>query len=217
MAAAKERRRKEDTPDVKLSKNLSYILRHGADKKGIRLQDGGFAYLDDILALPEFQKNGWTGSDVERVVTNNDKQRYALREEPTTGKMQIRANQGHTLPVDVELTPLTAPEDVPVAVHGTYMNCWEVIKCQGLSKMKRTHIHMAPGELGEDGVISGMRKNSKIVIRINTAKALQDGIEFFRSANGVILSPGNKDGFIEPKYFESAVQIKGARRIPLQF
>ena len=62
------------------------------------------------------------------------------------------------LPLQVEgleLTAITNAEDFPVVVHGTYFKCWEAIKCQGLSRMGRTHIHFVPGEPGQDGVISG--------------------------------------------------------------
>ncbi|XP_065833322.1 tRNA 2'-phosphotransferase 1-like [Oscarella lobularis] len=213
------RKRKEDSPDVKLSKALSYLLRHGAEKEGIKLGDGGYAYLDEILKLPNFHKKKWTESDVERVVANNDKQRYAMRSEVETGRKQIRANQGHTISVVDEelLTPITEPEDVPVAVHGTYVRCWDSIKRQGLSRMKRNHIHMAAGEIGDEGIVSGMRKGCQVIIRIDAAKAIKDGLKFYRSANGVILSPGDEAGFIPPKYFESAVQIKGKRRIPLEW
>jgi 2'-phosphotransferase len=144
----------KDDPDVKLSKSLSYILRHGAGKEGIQLDDGGFAFVDDLLACPSLRQ--FTFADIIRVVENNDKRRFALITDLETGKIKIRANQGHTLEVSaLHLIPLTRPEEVPVALHGTYLKYWDSIKHQGLSRMKRNHIHLAPGEPGESGVISG--------------------------------------------------------------
>ena len=83
--------------DIKLSKSLSYILRHGAEKEGIRLDEGGFAFVDDILARPHLKR--FTFTDVERVVADNDKQRFSLIIDKDTGRSKIRANQGHTLEV----------------------------------------------------------------------------------------------------------------------
>ena len=82
---------------MKLSKSLSYILRHGAAKEGIQLDDGGFAFVDDLLVCPNLRQ--FTFADIKRVVENNDKQRFALVTDLDTGKNKIRANQGHTLEV----------------------------------------------------------------------------------------------------------------------
>ncbi|XP_062503092.1 tRNA 2'-phosphotransferase 1-like [Corticium candelabrum] len=202
--------------DIKLSKSLSYILRHGAEKEGIRLDEGGFAFVDDILARPHLKR--FTFTDVERVVADNDKQRFSLIIDKDTGRSKIRANQGHTLEIpDLELIPLTKPKEVPIAVHGTYLRSWEMIRVQGLSRMKRNHIHLAPGEPGESGVISGMRSSCEVLIGIDTAKALEAGIKFFKSANNVILSPGNEKGLIPPEFFRTAVRLKGQTREQLEF
>lgn len=71
----------------------------------------------------------------------------------------------------------------------------------GLSKMKRNHIHLAQGVPGE-GVISGMRTSSQVLIFINLQKALDAGIKFFLSNNGVILTEGDDEGFLRPEFFE---------------
>lgn len=85
----------KDDHDVKLSKSLSYILRHGAAKEDIQIDEGGFAFVDDILARPNLRR--FTSADVERVVANNDKQRFAMTTDSVTGRLKIRANQGHTM------------------------------------------------------------------------------------------------------------------------
>ncbi|XP_019642437.1 PREDICTED: tRNA 2'-phosphotransferase 1-like [Branchiostoma belcheri] len=200
--------------NVKLSKSLSYLLRHGAAKMGFELDPGGFLYVDEILRHPQFKR--YTVDDVHQVVKDNDKKRFALQEEEETGRLQIRANQGHTLEVEeLELTPITDPAKAPTVVHGTYLNCWDKIRIQGLSRMKRNHIHFAPGEPGEDGVISGMRRTCQILVFIDIDAAMRDGLQFFRSANNVILSPGDERGFISPKYFQQVVQSRPRRVLPL--
>uniref|UniRef100_A0A8C7ZL48 2'-phosphotransferase n=1 Tax=Oryzias sinensis TaxID=183150 RepID=A0A8C7ZL48_9TELE len=155
----------------------------------------GFLFVEDLLAHPQFCS--YTVEDVERVVATNDKQRFKLRSHPENGRLQIRANQGHSIQVaDLELIPVLAgsaacPDE---AVHGTYLRNWPSIQQHGLSRMNRTHIHLAPGLPGEDGIIS-------------------DGIEFFRSENGVFLTAGNAEGKLLPKYFVRALRLRPTRSV----
>jgi 2'-phosphotransferase len=140
----------------------------------------------------------------------------------------IRANQGHSYKDIIEsdklLTPLTNEElSNPnlTIVHGTTRKAWEDhIRIEGLSKMKRNHIHFATG-LPKDVVsegdenkrreekkaapISGMRATSQIYIYINGERCARDGIKFFRSDNGVILTAGNDEGLLPVKYFKQVV------------
>ena len=136
----------------------------------------------------------------------------------------IRANQGHSIKVDTEglLIPITQeagniPETV---VHGTDDRAWSLIlKSGGLRRMGRNHIHFASGlpagfkvldsstdpttgEKESAPVISGMRKNSSILIYIDINAALAAGIKFFVSENGVILTEGNDEGFLSYEFFK---------------
>nr|XP_024644775.1 tRNA 2'-phosphotransferase 1 isoform X13 [Macaca nemestrina] len=188
-------RPREQDRDVQLSKALSYALRHGALKLGLPMGADGFVPLGALLQLPQF--HGFSAEDVQRVVDTNRKQRFALQQgDPSTGLL-IRANQGHSLQVGVpelELMPLETPQALPpMLVHGTFWKHWPSILLKGLSCGGRTHIHLAPGLPGDPSVIS-------------------DGISFFRSANGVILTPGNTDGFLLPKYFKEALQLRPTRK-----
>ncbi|XP_065185068.1 tRNA 2'-phosphotransferase 1-like [Sycon ciliatum] len=188
--------------DVQLSKSLSWLCRHGAPKEGITVHSGGFLIVDDVLRLKQFRN--FTVDDVRRVVESNAKQRFALEEEP---QLMIRANQGHSFEVpDLALEPILSADEAPVVVHGTYLKAWPAIKERGLSKMSRTHVHFSPKEPDDDSVISGMRASCQVLIYINMSKALADGLEFFKSANDVILCAGDKDGCIAPRFFERAVQ-----------
>ncbi|XP_054581818.1 tRNA 2'-phosphotransferase 1 isoform X1 [Eptesicus fuscus] len=217
------RRPREQDRDVQLSKALSYALRHGALRLGLPLGAGGFVPLRALLQLPQFRS--FSADDVQRVVDTNGKQRFALQPgDPSTGPL-IRANQGHSLQVpELELMPLETPQDLPLMlVHGTFWQHWPSIRLQGLSCRGRTHIHLATGLPGDPGVISGapapapvvsagMRPNCHVAVFINGPLALADGIPFFRSANGVILTPGNADGFLLPKYFKEALQLRPTRK-----
>ncbi|KPP77075.1 hypothetical protein Z043_103524 [Scleropages formosus] len=112
--------------------------------------------------------------------------------------------------VDLELREvhLDSPDCPKEAVHGSYLKHWPSIRTHGLSRMKRTHIHLAPGLPEESTVISGMRQNCDLAIYVDVCKALADGILFFWSDNGVLLTPGDTDGRLAAKYFTRAVQLK---------
>ncbi|KXJ29944.1 tRNA 2'-phosphotransferase 1 [Exaiptasia diaphana] len=202
-----------DNPDVKLSKALSYILRHGAEKEGLVLHEGGFVFVDEILQKKQFSK--YTEENIRNIVDTNDKKRFALKTDDATGKLMVRANQGHTLEVEgLELQPISGSVEAPTVLHGTYLEAWQFIKEQGLCRMARNHIHFAPGEPGKDGVISGMRMSCQVIVYINIDKAIQDGYKFYRSANNVILCPGNENGFLPTKYFERVIQLRPRKELP---
>lgn len=88
----------------------------------------------------------------------------------------------------------------PIVIHGTLSKFWPLIKDQGLKRMTRNHIHFAPGLPKEEGVISGMRGSCDVIIQINMAAAIKDGIQFYISSNSVILTEG-VEGVLSPKYF----------------
>lgn len=222
MSSDRRRRRRgnrgDEDKDVRLSKSLSYVLRHGAKQMGFQLSTDGFIFLEDLLAHPQFRS--YSVDDVKRVVETNDKQRFKLQPHSENGRLQIRANQGHSVQVeDLELKPVLAgSSDCPSeAVHGSYLRNWSSIQQHGLSRMKRSHIHLASGFPGEEGVISGMRKDCDLAIFIDVTKALSDGIQFFWSDNGVLLTTGDTEGKLLPKYFSRALRLRPTRSmLPLQ-
>ena len=191
--------------NVRLSKSLAWLLRHNAESEGFTFLDGGYLPVLEVLKHRRFQ--GFTVADVKEVVKNCSKQRYALST-GVNGEQLIRANQGHSIKtVEVDLQEITDPEEAPKVVHGTSFKAWNDIQKTGLSRMKRNHIHFAAGELGADGVISGMRSSAQVYIYIDVHSDLKNGIQFFRSANNVILSPGNSDGIIESQYFKTVINV----------
>lgn len=205
--------RREEDPHVRLSKALSFVLRHGARDAGLPMGDDGFVEVGALLRLPRFA--GVSEEEVRSVVDADPKGRFALRPNP----LRIRANQGHSLQVPaLELTPLlTADALPPTLAHGTRRRCWDSIRRGGLAPMGRTHIHLAGGLPGDPGVRSGMRLDSDIAIIIDGPRALADGIPFFRSANGVILTPGDGGGRLPPRYFLRVLQLRPFRcLLPLE-
>lgn len=176
-----------ETPDTRLSKALSSILRHNAVKEGVPISNDGYILISDLQRHPRFKQ--CTLADFQRIVANDSKQRYTLLNDP----WRIRANQGHSMDhIHVEMVEITEP---CMAIHGTSNNAWEKIKeSGGLSKMNRVHIHMASGKLGQ--VKSGIRPSSKVLIYVDMKKCMDMGIKFWKSSNGVILSEGNENGMI---------------------
>ncbi|XP_018496528.1 tRNA 2'-phosphotransferase 1 [Galendromus occidentalis] len=195
--------------DERFSKALSYLLRHGAPRARIEVEPGGFVDASEVLRYFNHQ---CTEEDIERVVFQDKKQRYAIRKDPATGRMKIRANQGHTFPVveDGTLLEIVVPEaGLSEVTHGTTASAWLTIREEGLSRMKRNHIHFIQGRAtASDCTVPGFRKAASVLIVVNLRRAILDGIRFYRSQNNVILSPGNEKGLIPPEYFQHVVNIR---------
>lgn len=201
--------------DIQLSKLLSKILRHDAARLNLQMDSNGYCKLDDVLAkLSNMLRNQRvTKERVLTIVRNCRKQRFKV--EMVDGVMKIRANQGHTVR-EVEGMELNEIQEFENGVkgkviHGTNLTAWRSINEKGLSKMKRNHIHMARGEFGE--AKSGARWNSEVIITIDGNQAIRDGIKFYESDNGVILSPGDANGTIPSKYFLQAFDRKSQKVI----
>ncbi|KAG6825848.1 hypothetical protein H0H92_002196 [Tricholoma furcatifolium] len=206
--SAKLRGLEKDSPAVRLSKTLSWILRHGAKSEGLPMRADGYVEVKDLLENSRIKSQGLDMAGLQEIVKADAKKRYDLVEDG--GKWWIKANQGHSIEtVKLDLKPILSLEDIPtgVAVHGTTRKAWEIISKEGLSKMKRNHIHLAQGVPG-NGVISGMRNSSQVLIYVDVRKALDAGIKFFLSDNGVVLSAG-KDGIISPEYFHDVHNAEG--------
>ncbi|CAJ1442763.1 unnamed protein product [Effrenium voratum] len=212
----------EDREHVKISKMFSYVLRHAAHKLDVRIRKDGFVRLRDIMELKNFRP--YNLEELMACVYFDEKERYTMVRE-FDGELLIRANQGHTMKVvedDLLLEIISDPSTVQDCVHGTYLVHWPFIKRQGLSKVARNHIHLAPG-LPEDGKIRGMRSTAELFLYIDVPAAMQDGMVFYRSKNEVILTQGlgafdptrvaktaeevRLDGWLPVKYFIKAVKI----------
>ncbi|RLN93947.1 hypothetical protein BBJ28_00010427 [Nothophytophthora sp. Chile5] len=204
--------RRDDPPEVRLSKTLAYALRHGAEELQLDIRPSGYVPLAQLLALPLFR--GFTEEQVDEVVRSNAKKRFSMTTDETGSVRYIRANQGHTLQIvedEALLTPLEDPQALDKCVHGTYLKFWESIWTTGLSRMGRNHIHFTEREAQDEEVVSGMRSNCNLLLYVDYPKALEDGIKFYKSSNNVVLSPGIADtGVIDHRYFLRAVQRDGS-------
>eukprot|EP00592_Proboscia_alata_P020221 CAMPEP_0194417338 /NCGR_PEP_ID=MMETSP0176-20130528/16405_1 /TAXON_ID=216777 /ORGANISM="Proboscia alata, Strain PI-D3" /LENGTH=360 /DNA_ID=CAMNT_0039223165 /DNA_START=36 /DNA_END=1118 /DNA_ORIENTATION=- len=210
-ATAGGKNRQQKGHDESLSRKLSKLLRHRIDENGLRdcQRKDGYVPLSRVFALPQFRSAQTTLEDIQSVVRDNDKQRFALTSDEQG--WWIRANQGHSiggLSDEALLERIVFNNDgtpkTMVAIHGTYYKAWPAIKQSGgLSKMSRTHVHLAADLPGDGGTISGMRRSCELVIFVDVRSAtLEGGIEFFRSSNGVILTRGNtEDDLLPMKYF----------------
>ena len=171
--------------DKKTSKFLSLVLRHKPEEIGLTLDDNGWAKVDELLKKAKGHHT-FSLEDLQRIVADNDKQRFAFSED---GK-RIRANQGHSVEVDLALTVATPP---PLLYHGTATRFLDSIMKEGLKAMARHAVHMTENK--DTAVATGQRHGSPIVLVIDAARMSLDGIEFQRSANGVWLTP-----HVDPMY-----------------
>ena len=193
----------------KVSQTMSWILRHGINELGLKIDELGRIPLNTLLKQKQIRDLGCDEELIINIVDTSDKKRFRLDE--VNGVWMIGANQGHSKEIgeqintDKLMEKITEP--VELCVHGTYTKFINSIKQSGLNKMSRTHIHMATGYPSDSQVISGARGSSEVFIVIDMEKALADGIEFYRSANGVILTSG-VNGVLEPKYFKDIIYNK---------
>ncbi|RGP59162.1 hypothetical protein FSPOR_11542 [Fusarium sporotrichioides] len=203
--------------EVQVSKALSRLLRHQAANAGIQLDDEGFARLDAVLAWNPLRSLKVTLDDVQTAVSTDGKQRFTLKPNPETNPSLdtkstspsdylIRANQGHSIKLESAnlLTPVTIEAgNVPNRVlHGSFFYFWPaIIETGGLKPMNRNHVHCSAGT-PEEGVLSGMRKDAELIIEIDMEESLKDGIKWWLSDNGVLLTEGDEKGILSTKYFK---------------
>jgi putative RNA 2'-phosphotransferase len=164
---------------VQQSKFLSLVLRHDPGRIGLAVDHEGWAAVDDLLARAGAHGINLTRADLETIVATSDKQRFAFNADHT----RIRANQGHSIAVDLALTPLPPPA---VLYHGTVERFLPSIRFQGLLKGQRHHVHLSSDRAAATAV--GARRGQPVVLVVDTAAMHARGIQFFQSANGVWLT-----------------------------
>ena len=172
------------TPDydaraIRISRFLSKHLRHQPEKIGLTLQPGGWVNVDDLLRACAQNHLRVTRAELDRMVAANNKQRFSF--DPTGTK--IRANQGHSVPVDLGLTPQTPPD---LLYHGTGHTTAAQIAREGLRKMRRHHVHLSAETVTATQV--GARHGRPVVFAVDARRMSDAGYLFYRSENGVWLS-----------------------------
>jgi putative RNA 2'-phosphotransferase len=164
---------------VTVSKFLSKHLRHEPEKLGLVLEPGGWVLVDDLLDGAAEIGFAISRADLNEVVAENDKRRFSLDE---SGE-RIRANQGHSTAVDLELPDVPPPERL---FHGTPEKFVAVILAEGLKKMKRHDVHLSPDVA--TAVKVGARRGKPVILVVDSGRMAADGHTFRVSANGVWLT-----------------------------
>lgn len=168
----------DDKRRIRISKFLSLVLRHEPEKAGLKLDPGGWVQIDDLMTGAAAAGCRFTRDELDNVVTRCEKQRFAIDETGT----QIRANQGHSTEVDLQLVPAEPPVEL---FHGTAERNLVGILRDGLHKMARHHVHLSSDT--QTAMKVGARHGKPVLFAIAAAKMRADGHVFYCSANGVWL------------------------------
>ena len=165
---------------IRRSRMLSYLLRH--QKENPPIDEHGYALVKDVLSLLGMNKD-----ELDYIIQNNDKKRFEYSDD----KLKIRACQGHTISVDVDLVEKKPPIYL---YHGTSTKSIASIMKDGILKMKRLYVHLITDiDVAKN---NGSRFGSPCVIVVNSGDMFDNGIKFYESKNGVWLTDK-----VEPKYF----------------
>lgn len=171
---------------VKLSRFLSLVLRHKPETIDITLDDNGWCNVDELIKKINNHGEALGFELLKEIVETNDKQRFKFNDNYT----KIRASQGHSIEVNLNLSQVEPPE---ILFHGTPTKNIVLIKKNGLLKMKRNHVHLS--ESIETARTVGERRGKTSVLTIDSKQMYEDGILFYKSDNNVWLTD-----FVNPKY-----------------
>ena len=177
----------QEAKDIKLGRFLSLVLRHNPSAAGITLDAHGWADVDELLSGMRRTGRRIDMGTLERIVRENNKRRYSFNENHT----KIRANQGHSIPVDVELKKEKPPRRL---YHGTVERFLPSIRQEGIQKMGRQYVHLSADFRTAENV--GRRRGTPVVIVIDAEAMARDGAAFYLSENGVWLCD-----YVAPEYF----------------
>jgi putative RNA 2'-phosphotransferase len=175
-----------------ISKYLSVVLRHDPAAARVTLDAEGWVGVDDLLAGAARNGSSFSRAELEEVVQQNEKQRFAF----SLDGQRIRANQGHSVSVDLGLTPETPPE---LLYHGTVDHFLSSIMVRGLDKRSRQYVHLSPDV--DTATRVGSRRGQAVILAIAASSMHSDGFRFFCSANGVWLTER-----VPPQYISRLVK-----------
>jgi putative RNA 2'-phosphotransferase len=164
---------------VKISKFLSLVLRHRPENIGLRLDPAGWTPVEELLAAGRSHGFPITRDELEAVVAGNDKQRFSFSDDG----IRIRANQGHSVNVELGYHPIVPPEEL---YHGTVERFLTSILAGGLARGKRHHVHLSSNI--ETAHKVGSRRGQPVILKVMSGRMHRDGYLFFCSQNGVWLT-----------------------------
>lgn len=171
---------------IRLSKFLSLVLRHDPGAAGIALDRNGWVEIDVLLAGCAAHGVPLTREELLEIVRTSDKQRFAIAGD------RIRANQGHSVAVDLALPPADPPARL---FHGTVERFLDAIRADGLRPRSRMHVHLSPDL--ETARRVGARRGAPVVLEVDAAAMAAAGFTFHRSENGVWLT-----AWVPPPYLK---------------
>lgn len=164
---------------IKTSKFLSRVLRHAPEIIGLQLDEQGWADVDELIGKTHASGRKLDLEMLQEIVATNDKQRYSFSEDGT----KIRANQGHSLNIDLGLSAIEPPA---VLYHGTTTRFLDSILAHGLRSGSRNHVHLSPDHA--TAVAVGSRHGTPVVLQIDAAGMHREGHAFYLSKNNVWLT-----------------------------
>jgi putative RNA 2'-phosphotransferase len=164
---------------TRLSKFLSFVLRHDPRAVGIALDPSGWVDVDHLLEQCRAHGRPISREELEAVVTAGPKRRFAVSDD---GR-RVRASQGHSIDVELGYQPAAPPE---LLYHGTVAASLAAIRASGLERMARHHVHLSPDEATARTV--GGRRGRPVVLRVAAGRMHRDGHTFYLSASGVWLT-----------------------------
>jgi len=163
---------------TRLSKFLSKHLRHAPAAIGLTLQEGGWVAVPDLLAACAAHGHPLTRDELDDLVEDSDKQRFAF----DASGQRLRAQQGHSVAVDLQLPPAVPPA---LLYHGTAPAALPAIRREGLQKMSRHHVHLTADETTAHRV--GQRRGRPVLLTVQAAALHAAGGVFYQAGNGVWL------------------------------
>lgn len=180
--------KKQIVETKKISKLLSYVLRHKPEAYQLNMDENGWVNLDQLIN--NFNQHGHTLrlDLIQTVVASNDKQRFKL----DLSNNRIRANQGHSVKINLDLKEQEPPEFL---YHGTSKAAVTKIKETGIQKMNRHLVHLSKD--AHTAKVVGSRHGSPIVLKVSARKMQEQNLRFFLSENGVWLTD-----FVDPMFIE---------------
>lgn len=173
--------------NTQLSKFLSLVLRHEPERLGLKLDAAGWTDVADLLAACARTGVPLDAEKLERVVAESDKQRFAFDET----RQRIRANQGHSVTVELGYAAKVPPE---ILYHGTVEKFLPSIRLHGLTKGERHHVHLSTDQGTANKV--GSRRGNAVILTVRAGDMHRAGHAFFLSANGVWLTDHVPPGFL---------------------
>ncbi|WP_291910445.1 RNA 2'-phosphotransferase [Chitinophaga sp. CB10] len=175
----------EEKQKKHISKFLSLVLRHKPEEIGLQLDESGWADVEELIAKSDIR---FTKEDLFEIVATSDKQRFALNEDRT----KIRANQGHSIEVDLGLPPAVPPD---LLYHGTASDTVDVIRKDGIQRMSRQYVHLST--VKDTAVQVGGRHGKPVILTVRAGEMHADGLQFYLSENKVWLTD-----YVPAKYID---------------